>query len=360
MVSKTLVIAKNADHSAGGRPPTVIEEIGVGVWPFGELIQYCCVVAVADELHFTRAAHRLHLDQSAVSRHVQKLEAVLGVRLFKRGSRGVELTEAGAAFTPRARKALRNAREAATVAKAIGRGEPQQFEIAYSSLVDVHAVAQVRGIIEKSMPQIAVKFRSVMSDELVERLWEGTAHAAVAILPAGSDLTQQALFRENLYAALPTSLVANNHRSIRLGRLADSAVVWPFGSPQSAVSKSILDRFREVGYIPRICLEAHSACEALASVREGFGITFVKASDLHLRPKGVRFCRIADPSVHVETGLICVPEQKWDVLRRLLAVVVDGFIRPRPKSASPEPTCLAKSNMRAGGIKRSFVTDAPH
>src|SRR5579864_2339369 len=76
------------------------------VLPTGELIEYWCALAVADELHFTRAAKRLHLDQSAVSRHIQKLERKLGIKLFVRASRGVELTEAGQAFMPHARRSL--------------------------------------------------------------------------------------------------------------------------------------------------------------------------------------------------------------------------------------------------------------
>src|ERR1700687_3707817 len=74
--------------------------------PLGELIQYRCAVAVGEELHFTRAARRLNMDQSAVSRHIQKLEAKLGIKLFVRSGRGVELTDAGKGFIPYARNAL--------------------------------------------------------------------------------------------------------------------------------------------------------------------------------------------------------------------------------------------------------------
>ena len=74
--------------------------------PLGEFIQYHCAVAIAEELHFTRAARMLHLDQSAVSRHIQKLESKLGTKLFARGGRGIELTDAGIVFIPYARKSL--------------------------------------------------------------------------------------------------------------------------------------------------------------------------------------------------------------------------------------------------------------
>src|SRR2546421_8645479 len=78
---------------------TVIVERGFAApLPIGELIQYWCAVAVSEELHFTRAARRLHLDQSAVSRHIQKLESKLGIKLFVRSGRGAELTDVGKGF----------------------------------------------------------------------------------------------------------------------------------------------------------------------------------------------------------------------------------------------------------------------
>ena len=326
--------------------PISSEEVAVGGWPFGEMIQYCCVIAVADELHFTRAAQRLNMDQSAVSRHIQKLEANLGAKLFTRGSRGVKLTEAGSAFAARARKALRSAREAATVAKAIGNGEPQQLEIAYSGQVDIHALAVVRRVVEKSISGITTRFQSVRPDEIVERLWEGTAHAGFALLPTGSDLTSQPLFREDLYIALPAARVANNRRSIRLSHVSHFAVIWPFGSLESPVSKNIMSLFRERRYAPRIYAEAHSVSEAVGFVREGLGITFVKASDLHLRPKDVRFCQIADPLVELETGLIFVGDQKEPAVARFLSVVANAFSVPRLTRLSQQRELARKPNGR--------------
>ncbi len=300
-----------------------VSETESGIWPFGELIQYCCAVAVSDELHFTRAAHRLHMDQSAVSRHVQRLEATLGVKLFNRGTRGVELTDAGVAFASRARKALRTAREAATTARSIGNGEPQHLDIVYSSLVDVHAVAEIKRIVEKDVTA-AVRFRSVPPDELTERLWDGTAHAGLGLLPVGADLSHQKLFREELLIAAPETLRFGTDRKISIGRLNDLPMIWPFGA-ESLVSRQILGMLRDLGCTPVIALQAHSASEALASVREGFGITLAKASDLQLRPRGVTFRRVAGRPIQVETGLIYVPDLKWNNLNRVVALITDQF-----------------------------------
>jgi len=96
-----------------------------------ELQQLRCVVAVADELHFGRAAERLHVAQQSVSEQVRRLERELGTPLFVRTSRHVALTSAGAAFLPAARHALVAVDEAAEIAHRVARGTSGQLRVGY-------------------------------------------------------------------------------------------------------------------------------------------------------------------------------------------------------------------------------------
>lgn len=298
---------------------------GDNLLPAGELIQYWCAIAVAEELHFTRAAQRLHLDQSAVSRHIQKLETRLGFKLFIRTGRGVELSEAGKSFVPYARKTLLSAEQGERLAQAIARGDPQKLEVAYSPLVDLHLIAQMRGLAEAEPLHLPVGFRSVSTERLAQRIYDGVSHAAIGILPVNDDLACICILRERLYVAMPLSHRLAQRRAIQTTQLGDDAVNWMFGSRDSLVSKHLMSLFHRVGYLPNIAREAQSASEALGLVREGFGIAYVKKSELRLKPDGIVILPLAESEVAVETGFIYPPEPRWELLKELASLVAQYF-----------------------------------
>jgi DNA-binding transcriptional LysR family regulator len=310
------------------------------VLPLGELVQYGCAVTVGDELNFTRAARRLHMDQSAVSRHIQKLEAKLGIKLFVRGVRGVELTEGGKGFLPYARKSLVSASQGEHLAQALERGDAIEFEVAYSPLVDMRLVAQIRSLgaclLEtdddtRSGPPI--RFRSVASEKFTERLFEGTSQAAIGILPAEDSLAKVCILREKLFVALPVTHRLAHCLVVHPADLLEDPVIWVLGAQDSPASKHILDLFRRVGYMPLISREAHCVAEALGLVCEGFGVGFVKASELRLHPEGVVLRPFSAPHLVVETGLLYVPEHRRGFLAEFVSLVGQHL-----RCGEPEPS----------------------
>lgn len=291
----------------------------------GELIQYWCAVAVGEELHFTRAARRLHLEQSAVSRHIQKLEAKLGIKLFVRTRRGVELTKEGKGFIPYARNSLVSARNGERFAQAIARGDPQEFEVAYSPIVDMHLIAQISSLVEEARPRVRVSFRSVLAEKLTQRLFEGASHAAIGILPVADDIAKARILREKLLIALPTTHRLAQGSTIHAAQLSDDPVIWTFGVEDSTVSKYVVDLLRKAGYIPNISRQAQSVAEALSLVREGFGVALVKSSELQLHPEGVIIHPFSEPYLVVETGLLYVAEHRWRFLTEFVSLVTQNL-----------------------------------
>ena len=289
--------------------------------PRGELIQYWCAVAVGEELHFTRAARRLHMDQSAVSRHIQKLEAKLGIKLFARSGRGVELTNAGQGFIPYARNSLVSASNGERFAVAIARGDPQEFEVAYSPIVDMHLIAQIRSLVEGAHPGVPVRFRSVATEKLTERLLEGASHAAIGTLPVGDEIAKACILREKLLIALPTTHRLAQRRTIHAAQLSDDPMIWTLGVEDSTVSKHLVGLLRNAGYIPNISRQAQSVAEALGLVREGFGVALVKTSELQLHPEGLVIRPFSEPYLVVETGLLYLAEHRWRFLTEFVSLV---------------------------------------
>jgi DNA-binding transcriptional LysR family regulator len=197
--------------------------------PSGRLIEYWCAAAVAEELHFTRAANRLHIDQSALSRHIQKLEASLGAKLFIRGERRIELTETAEAFIPFAKKALQAARAGVRLAKSVSRGEPQELEVAFATFVDSGLIAKIRGIVGGGQLRVPVRFRSFPSDQLIGRLLAGESHAAITFLPVQDDIAKMPLLREELLVAVRNDYSLAQRAKMAIGEIADTPVIWPAG-----------------------------------------------------------------------------------------------------------------------------------
>jgi DNA-binding transcriptional LysR family regulator len=297
--------------------------------PVGELIQYCCFVVVAEELHFTRAARLLRMDQSVVSRHIQKLESSLGLKLFVRGDRKVELTAAGNAFVPFANRALIAAKAGVRLAQSIARGEPREFEVAYSPSVDIHLIAQIKEFVEASRPTVPVHFRSVAPDKLVERLLAGNSHAAIALLPVGEDVSATCVLREELLVVVPAEHRLAHRSRIAPSEIGDDPVVWIVGAIQPALTEHLFGLLRRAGYVPNVMQEAQTVAEALGLAREGMGITFIKISDRHLVGDGLVVRPLAKP-VLVETGLLYLRERRWDFLTRFVSMVRTHFRCEKP------------------------------
>jgi DNA-binding transcriptional LysR family regulator len=289
--------------------------------PLGDLIQYLCAVTIAEELHFTRAARRLHLDQSAVSRHIQRLETKLGVKLFVRNGRGVEQTDAAKAFIPNARRSLDYANRGERLARAIARGDRQEFEVAYSPVVDAHLIAQIKSVVEGAGMRVPLRFQSVPADKLTQRLIQGTSHAGIGILPVANEVANLCILREKLLIALPATHRLAQRRVVHAAEIGNDSVIWVLGAHDSIATKHLIDLFHRAGYKPSISQEVQSIAEALGLVREGFGVAFVKASELRLHPEGLVIRPFSERYLVVETGLLYLNELKADLLKEFVSLV---------------------------------------
>lgn len=234
------------------------------------------VVAVAEERSFTRAAERCRVVQSALSHQIKALEHELGVPLFARTSRRVEITVAGEAFLTQARASLDAAERAASEAAAANgqiRGSLTVGVIPTVTTIDIPAAL---GRFHRAHPVVRIRLRGGGSDEFIAAIGEGSMDVAVLGLPDSTPprgVRTRVLAREKLLAVVSAEHPLAGRRRLRLTDLASEAFVdFPEGTPGRVPSDLA---FRAAGVQREVAFEVMSTELMLALVRQGLVIALL-------------------------------------------------------------------------------------
>ena len=169
-----------------------------------ELSQVRCFVAVAEELHFSRAAERLNMTQPPLSRQIRLLEHQVGTQLLERTSRSVRLTAAGKAFFPEAVNILRMVEEAAATARRVAKGERGSLAIGYTAAFGYGVMPEMTRLLREAAPGISLTLKELVSSAQLEALDSGKLD--IGLLrphPEHGELETVALARESLLLAIP-------------------------------------------------------------------------------------------------------------------------------------------------------------
>ena len=288
-----------------------------------ELQQLRYAVAIAEEQSFTRAAERCFVVQSALSRQIKSLESELGVRLFARTSRKVEVTPAGEAFVKPARLCLQAAERAKASAAAAHGQIRGSLTIGVIPTVTAVDVAAVLGAFRRSYPEVGVHVRTGGSDEFLRRIAAGELDVgflglADGVTPRGVQMRE--LSRERLVAVLSERhRLAGRHR-LRLEDLADEPFVdFPEGSSGREQSDLAFERAR---LRREVSLEVNTADLLTGLVRQGLGVALVAPSVAREAPGCV--------CIPVSDGPVRVEYLAWDSFNPspVAQVLVDSILMP--------------------------------
>jgi DNA-binding transcriptional LysR family regulator len=263
-------------------------------------------VAVAEELHFGRAALRLHMTQPPLSLLIRGLEADLGAKLFLRTSRRVELTEAGQVLLEEARTILRQLGDARRRAVEAGRGERGSLVIGFITPVIYGFLPGLLREYRTRFPGVRLTLRESMGDVQLAELQSGKLSAGFVAAPVVSEeLSMQSVLREPMLAALPKSHpLARGQSAIRLAQLRDEPfIVFPRASAPGLFD-AIVAFCRSAGFSPRIEQEAMQSQTIVGLVSAGLGVAIVPASIKQLRRPGVVYRAFKERSPRVETLLV--------------------------------------------------------
>jgi len=245
-------------------------------------------LAVADVLHFGRAAQTLRVAQPALSQQIRRLERDLGVELFARTSRSVALTPAGRVLRDRARALLAQGEKDAEEVVRVARGEQGRLDVGFvSSALPLGPVRRVQQLREEH-PLVRVHLTEGWTSHLLERLLRGDLDLAIVRDPDPVDGVELTPFHtERFVAAVPATHRLATRASVRGPELAgDPFVFFPPEAGALATARNLAPVVSD-GTVPEVVQEASSWTTLLHLVAAGVGVTVAPASALLSAPDGV-------------------------------------------------------------------------
>jgi DNA-binding transcriptional LysR family regulator len=284
-----------------------------------ELRQLASFVGVAEELHFRRAAERLHLAQPSVSQQIRTLEAELGVSLFVRNRRGAALTAAGEALLPEARELLARAEQAAATARATGIGQRGRLRLSLTRSLTGGLAGAIVDAYRERYPDVDLDLGVGNTMLHVEQLLEGVIDVAFVRPPLEiPGLEELVLGREPMVCVLPKGHPLTKKSRVRPRDMHGEPLVW---WPESHGPGAWREVRREVfGAPPWPPLDRTEPEEEriVSAVAEGAGISFIMLErSRSLRIPGAVYRRFASPEPTMGIALAWRKADTLPTLHRL-------------------------------------------
>ncbi|UKP00293.1 LysR family transcriptional regulator [Nostoc sp. UHCC 0870] len=278
-------------------------------------------IAVAEELHFSKAAERLHIAQPPLSQQIQQLEAELGVELLHRKTkRQVQLTAAGQVFLQETYQLLKQLETAVALTQRTGRGETGQLRIGFTSLVIYDLLPLILRQFREQFPEVELVLLELTTSQQEQALRDSRIHVGFAHPPLENDtLSYKCIHRESLVVALPSthSLVQKKHISVR-SLLNEPLIMFPRHLAPGLYDR-IMSLFQQEHLNPKITQEAIQMQTIIGLVSAGIGVAIAPSSLQNLQRTGVAYRPILEKAPVIETAII------WQENR--LTPIVENFLQ---------------------------------
>ncbi|EFE94595.1 LysR family transcriptional regulator [Serratia odorifera] len=265
-------------------------------------------IAVAEELHFGRAAQRLRISQPPLSQQIQALEEMVGARLLARNNRNVSLTQAGEMFLKEAWQVVDQVNRAAEKAARLERGEIGELTIGFTSSAPfISQVSRNLRAFRLHHPDVHIKMREINTKQQLEPLLNGELDLGVmrnTRLPEA--LQHQLLLQEPMLAVVPEGhpLTYLAPGTLRFAHLADEPFVFFSREVGTALYDETLLLLERAGITPYITQEVGEAMTIIGLVSAGLGISILPASFGRVKLDGVSYLPLAEPDALTEVWLV--------------------------------------------------------
>lgn len=293
-----------------------------------EISQLRCFVAVAEELHFSRAAERLNMTQPPLSRQIRLLEHQIGVQLLERTSRTVRLTAAGKAFFPDAARILRMAEEAAATARRNAKGEKGSLSIGFTASFGYKLLPEIVRHLRELAPDVSLTLKELVTGAQLEALHSGVLDIGL-VRPHNheGELETALLGSEELYLAIPRQEADHWPEQPGLDCLHEKPFLM-YSPYEARYFHDLLSGcFQQAEVLPQIVEYVAQIHTMLALVKSGIGVALIPKSACSLHFEGLLLRKVlTHPAKPVQMAYSYRKDNHNPALETLLQEVLPGFM----------------------------------
>jgi DNA-binding transcriptional LysR family regulator len=262
-------------------------------------------VAVAEELHFGRAAERLHMAQPPLSQQIRQLETEIGFDLFRRTKRSVQLTEAGQLFLDQVRVIFAQVDRAIQIGRQASRGELGQMVVGFVGSAAYNVLPPILQAMRTQVPGVVVELRELTTVQQLQWVAEGNIDVGFVRPPVDlPGIESEVIFQESLMVALPECHPLCQGKTVAVRSLLHEPFIQFPRVLAPGLYDPIISLCQQAGFSPNVVQEAIQMQTIVSLVAAEMGVAIVPASLQNLQRKGVVYKSLAEVTPLVAIALV--------------------------------------------------------
>ena len=279
-------------------------------------------VAVAEEMHFGRAAKRLHIAQPPLSQQIMNLETELGVKLFDRTRRTIQITDAGIYFLKEAQQLLLHVERAAETARRIYQGQAGRLIVGFVGSVVHTFLPEGLRLFRERFPDVELVLQELNTAEQIRSLHARRIDVGF-LYPDAQDsmLASQTLTQAPLMVVLPKKHVLSGRKSLHIRELAQEPFIANTRSSEPGVRDAFISLCHSAGFSPRIAQEAGNVQTVLGLVASGLGVCLLPDFIKSIRRPGVRYIPLSGSPPTVKLAAVWHSDNSSTLVKSFVTVI---------------------------------------
>jgi DNA-binding transcriptional LysR family regulator len=276
-------------------------------------------IAVAEELNFSRAAERLHIAQPPLSQQIRDLETQMGVTLFDRTKRRVELTAAGQVFLEKVTQVLGQIEQAVEMAQRASRGEIGRLSLGFNSSATYSVLPTLLNAFRERCPEVILDLHEMTTQQQILHLQQQQIDAGILYLPIElEELEVISVLKEGMAIAIPASHPLATSERVSIRAFDRELFILPPARLGSGLYNQIMQFFQQTEFSPIAVQEAIQLQTSISLVAGGVGVALVPAALQNLQRSGVVYRSLVEPTPEIEIGIAWRKGDRAPILQKFI------------------------------------------